>query len=93
MADHNRRPSHDEGQVRETLRGPAPAGWAEEPLHRMIGRAAAILAKAGSTPGASLVIATDATPWALRDLGPGRFSPCSSEHSLKAFPCLSMGRG
>ncbi len=62
-------------QVRETLRGPAPAGWAEEPLHRMIGRAAAILAKAGSTPGASLVIATDATPWALRDLGPGRFSP------------------
>ena len=71
-------------QVCETLRGPTPAGWAEEPLHRMIGRAAAMIAKAGGTAGANVVIATDATPWALRDLGPGRFKDLGADVTILA---------
>ena len=67
------------GGLRGRLAEPARVGWSGEPLGRMIHRALAacrpqarpMAAEPALPPGTRLIIATDATPHALRDLAPG----------------------
>ncbi|MGB2795677.1 MAG: BatA domain-containing protein [Phycisphaerae bacterium] len=56
-------------RLRAALAEDVPSGWYDEPMGSLISRAVAGLPQGK----ARLVILTDATPWALRDLGAGEF--------------------
>jgi len=56
-------------RLRAALAEDAPSGWSDEPMGSLISRAVAGLPQGK----ARLVVLTDATPWALRDLGAGEF--------------------
>ena len=56
-------------RLRAALAEDAPSGWYDEPMGSLISRAVADLTQGK----ARLVVLTDATPWALRDLGAGEF--------------------
>jgi len=74
-------------EARDTLTGLPGASWHEEPLGRTIRRALGTLPRKTppGAPGVHLVIATDATPWALRDLRPGAFKELVSDVTLLAL--------
>ncbi len=65
--------------------------WDEEPLGRIVRRAMALPAGGKDTAApmrslvgsdAHLVLATDATPWALRDLTPGKFNDLEADVTI-----------
>jgi len=72
------------GQMRAALEAEAPQAGRAEPIGSLVSRADAALAQAPSpgAPAAHLVVLTDATPWALRDLGPGQFADLEAEAVL-----------
>jgi hypothetical protein len=81
-------------EARDTLTGLPGASWHEEPLGRTIRRALGTLPRKTppGAPGVHLVIATDATPWALRDLRPGAFKELVSDVTLLALtPAEGVG--
>ena len=89
--------------ARETLRGTPRAPWSDEPLGRMLNRALETLRTPAAAPRAAggdpshphILIITDATPWALRDLGPGRFRGLAADVVLLpvggAVPNVCLG--
>jgi hypothetical protein len=68
-------------RLRAALAEDVPSGWSDEPMGSLISRAVAglpcsreYLSLQGLPQGkARLLVLTDATPWALRDLGAGEF--------------------
>ncbi len=56
-------------RLRAALAEDVPSGWYDEPMGSLISRAVAGLPQGK----ARLLVLTDATPWALRDLGAGEF--------------------
>ena len=91
------------GRVASGAGGSVPPGWQEEPLGRLIHRALAACRSparptaAGSplAPGSRLVVITDATPHALRDVKPGEFQDLDAQVLLVAVggPVENAGLG
>ncbi len=86
------------GRLRERLRQTPPTDWTCEPLGTLLERAVAACPRRQPVPkgadrdaapagpqlprGTRLLVATDATPWAVRDLEAGRFRRLDADVSL-----------